>query len=87
MEPCPCASFETAGKMSNNYIQRAIYKKLDTIHSSEEWYKQGKEIKIILDALANEASEKDKIVMKNHFATSSMHYDFFWDIDYNINIR
>ncbi len=53
MEPCPCAFFEIAGKMSNNYIQRAIYKKLDTIHSSEGWYKQVKEIKIILDALAN----------------------------------
>ncbi len=50
---------------------------MDTIHSSEEWYKQVKEIKIILDALANEASEKDKIVMKNHFTTSSMHYEFF----------
>jgi hypothetical protein len=35
--------------------------------------KQVKEIKIILDALANEASEKDKIVMKNHFATSYIH--------------
>ena len=42
-------------------------------YSSEESYRQVEEIKIILDALANEASEKDKIVMKNHFATSCMH--------------
>ena len=60
IEPCPCASFETAGKMSNNHIQREIYKKWIQFCSSEEWYKQVKEIKIIiLDALANEASEKD----------------------------
>ena len=79
MEPCPCVSFETAGKMSNNHIQREIYKKWIQFCSSEEWYKQVKEIKIIiLDTLANKASKKDKIVMKNHFATSSMHYDFFW---------
>lgn len=64
MEPCPCASFETAGKMSNNHNQRVIYKKWIQFYSSEEWYKQVKEIKIILDALANEASEKDKIVMR-----------------------
>ena len=73
MEPCPCASFETAGKMSNNHNQRVIYKKWIQFYSSEEWYKQVKEIKIILDALANEASEKDKIVMKNHFANSCMY--------------
>ena len=73
MEPCPCASFETAGKMSNNHIQRAIYKKWIYSILLRNDIKQVKEIKIILNALANEASEKDKIVMKNHFATSSMH--------------
>lgn len=73
MEPCPCASFETAGKMSNNHIQRAIYKKWIYSILLRNDIKQVKEIKIILNALANEASEKDKIVMKNHFATSCMH--------------
>ena len=72
MEPCPCASFETAGKMSNNHIQRAIYKKWIYSILLRNDIKQVKEIKIILDALANEASEKDKIVIKNHFATSYM---------------
>ena len=73
MERCPCASFETAGKMSNNHIQRAIYKKWIYSILLRNDIKQVKEIKIILNALANEASEKDKIVMKNHFATSCMH--------------
>ena len=72
MEPCPCASFETAGKMSNNYIQRAIYKKWIYSILLRNDIKQVNEIKIILDALAKEASEKDKIVIKNHFATSYM---------------
>ena len=84
MAPCPWTYFEIAEKLSKHHIQRGIYKKWIQFYSSEESYRQVEEIKIILDALANEASEKDKIVMKNHFATSCRYECLFWDMAYNL---
>jgi thiaminase/transcriptional activator TenA len=60
MAPCPWTYFEITKKLSKNHIQREIYKKWIQFYSSEQSYKQVNEIKIMLDALAKEASEKDK---------------------------
>ena len=38
---------------------------------------------MMLDALAKEASKKDKIAMKNHFAIACKYECLFWDMAYN----
>ena len=83
MAPCPWTYFEIAEKLSKDHIQRGIYKKWIQFYSSEESYRQVKEIKMMLNSLAKKASEKDKIAMKNHFATACKYECLFWDMAYN----
>jgi thiaminase/transcriptional activator TenA len=87
MAPCPWTYFDIAKKLSKNYIQSEIYKKWIQFYSSEQSYKQVNEIKIMLDALAKEASEKDKMAMKNHFATACKYEYLFWDMAYNLGSK
>ena len=87
MAPCPWTYFEIAEKLSKNHIQSKIYKKWIQFYSSEESYRQVKEIKMMLDALAKEANKKDKMVMKNHFATACRHEYLFWDMAYNFGSK
>jgi thiaminase (transcriptional activator TenA) len=84
MAPCPWTYFEIAKKLSKNHIQTGIYKKWIQFYSSKESYQQVKEIKMMLDTLAKEASEKDKMLMKSHFATSCKYECLFWDMAYNL---
>jgi thiaminase len=60
MASCPSTYFEIAEKLSKKYLQRGIYKKWMQFYSSEESYKQVKQIKMILDAVDKEASEVRK---------------------------
>jgi thiaminase (transcriptional activator TenA) len=87
MAPCPWTYFEIAEKLSKKYIQRDIYKKWIQFYSSEVSHMQVNEIKMILDVLAKEASEKDKMVMKNHFATACKYEYLFWDMAYNLGSK
>jgi len=87
MAPCPWTYFEIAQKLSKDHIQRGIYKKWIQFYSSEESYRQVKEIKMVLDALGKEANEKDKKVMKNHFATACKYECLFWDMAYNFGSK
>jgi thiaminase/transcriptional activator TenA len=87
MAPCPWTYFEIAEKLSKGYIQRGIYKKWIQFYSSEESYKQVKEIKIMLDVLGKEANEKEKMAMKNHFATACKYECLFWDMAYNFRSK
>jgi thiaminase/transcriptional activator TenA len=84
MAPCPWTYFEIAEKLSKKHLQTGIYKKWIQFYSSEESYQQVKEIKMMLDTLAKEASEKDKMLMKSHFATSCKYECLFWDMAYNL---
>jgi thiaminase/transcriptional activator TenA len=83
MAPCPWTYFEIAEKLSKSYIQREIYKKWIQFYSSKQSYRQVKEIKMMLDALSKEASKKEKIAMKNSFATACKYECLFWDMAYN----
>jgi thiaminase/transcriptional activator TenA len=83
MAPCPWAYLEVAERLSKNYIQIGIYKKWIQFYSPEESSRQVKEIKMMFDTLAKEASEKDKMMMKNHFATACKYECLFWDMAYN----
>ena len=87
MALCPWTYFEIAKKLSKNHIQSEIYKKWIQFYSSEESHRQVKEIKMMLDALAREAREKDKIAMKNHFATACKYEYLFWDMAYNFGSK
>jgi thiaminase/transcriptional activator TenA len=87
MAPCPWTYFEIAEKLSKSYSQRGIYKKWVQFYSSEESYKQVKEIKIMLDVLGKEANEKEKMAMKNHFATACKYECLFWDMAYNLGTK
>jgi thiaminase len=64
MAPCPWAYLEVAERLSKNYIQIGIYKKWIQFYSPEESSRQVKEIKMMFDTLAKEASEKDKMMIK-----------------------
>jgi thiaminase/transcriptional activator TenA len=87
MAPCPWTYFEIAKKLSKSYSQRGIYKKWIQFYSSEESSRQVKEIKMMLDALGKEANEKDKMAMKNHFATACKYEYLFWDMAYNFGSK
>jgi|ERR687895_613809 thiaminase/transcriptional activator TenA len=87
MAPCPWTYFEIAKKLSKNLIHSEIYKKWIQFYSSEESYKQVKEIKIMLDVLGKEANEKEKMAMKNQFATACKYERLFWDMAYNFGSK
>jgi thiaminase/transcriptional activator TenA len=87
MAPCPWTYLEIAEKLSKSYIQREIYKKWIQFYSSEESYRQVKEIKMMLEVLSKEASKKEKIAMKNHFATACKYECLFWDMGYNFGSK
>jgi thiaminase (transcriptional activator TenA) len=87
MAPCPWTYFAIAEKLSKNHIQSKIYKKWIQFYSSEQSYRQVKEIKMMLDSLAKEANEKDKMVMKNRFATACRYEYLFWGMAYNLGSK
>jgi thiaminase (transcriptional activator TenA) len=87
MAPCPWTYFEIAEKLSKSYSQRGIYKKWVQFYSSKESSRQVKEIKMMLDALGKEANEKDKMAMKNYFATACKYECLFWDMVYNFGSK
>jgi thiaminase (transcriptional activator TenA) len=83
MAPCPCTYFEIAEKLSRHNIENDIYRKWVQLYSSRESYMQVEELKKILCALAKEASNKDKLLMKRYFATACNYELLFWDMAYN----
>ena len=65
MAPCLWMYFEVAERLSKNYIQTGIYKKWIQFFLLRNHIDK-LEIKMMFDTLAKEASEKDKMMMKNH---------------------
>jgi thiaminase/transcriptional activator TenA len=83
MAPCPWTYFEIAEKLSRYDIENDTYRRWVQFYSSSESYVQVKDLKNILCALAKEASNKDKLVMKRYFATACNYELLFWDMAYN----
>ena len=83
MAPCPWTYFEIAEKLSRYNIENDTYRKWVQFYSSSESFMQVEDLKKILCALAKEASNKDKLVMKKYFATACNYEFLFWDMDYN----
>ena len=83
MAPCPWTYFEIAEKLSRYNIENDTYRKWVQFYSSSESFMQVEDLKKILCALAKEASNKDKIVMKKYFATACNYELLFWDMAYN----
>lgn len=85
MAPCPWTYFEIAEKLSRYNIENDTYRKWVQFYSSSESFMQVEDLKKILCALAKEASNKDKIVMKKYFATACNYELLFWDITRQTN--
>jgi thiaminase/transcriptional activator TenA len=83
MAPCPWTYFEIAEKLSRYNIENDTYRKWVQFYSSSESFMQVEDLKKILCALAKEASNKDKLVMKKYFATACNYELLFWDMAYN----
>jgi thiaminase/transcriptional activator TenA len=83
MAPCPWKYLEIAEKLSRYDIENDTYRMWVQFYSSRESYIQVGDLKKILCALAKEASNKDKLVMKRYFATACNYELLFWDMAYN----
>jgi thiaminase/transcriptional activator TenA len=83
MAPCPWTYLEIAEKLSRYDIENDTYRMWVQFYSSRESYIQVEDLKKILCALAKEASNKDKLVMKRYFATACNYELLFWDMAYN----
>jgi len=83
MAPCPWTYFEIAEKLSRCDIENDTYRMWVQFYSSRESYMQVEDLKNILCALAKEASNKDKLLMKRYFATACNYELLFWDMAYN----
>src|SRR6266487_2750639 len=80
MAPCPWTYFEIAEKLSRCDIENDTYRMWVQFYSSRESYMQVEDLKNILCALAKEASNKDKLLMKRYFATACNYELLFWDM-------
>ena len=65
MAPCPWTYLEIAEKLSRYNIENDTYRKWVQFYSSSDSFMQVKDLKNILCALAKEASNKDKLLMKD----------------------
>ena len=83
MAPCPWTYLEIAEKLSRYNIENHTYRKWVQFYSSSDSFMQVQDLKNILCALAKEASNKDKLVMKRYFATACNYELLFWDMAYN----
>jgi thiaminase/transcriptional activator TenA len=83
MAPCPWTYFEIAEKLSRYNIENCIFRKWLQFYSSSDSRIQVEDLKNILCALAEETSNKDKLVMKRYFATACNYELLFWDMAYN----
>jgi thiaminase len=72
--------------LSRYNIENCIFREWLQFYSSSESCIQVKDLKNILCALAKEASNKDKLVMKRYFATACNYELLFWDMAYNSTI-
>jgi thiaminase/transcriptional activator TenA len=83
MTPCPWTYFEIAEKLSRYDIENDTYRKWVQFYSSSDSLMQVEDLKNILCALAKEASNKNKLLMKRYFATACNYELLFWDMAYN----
>ena len=86
MAPCPWTYLEIAEKLSRYNIENCIFRKWLQFYSSSDSFMQVEDLKNIPCALAKEASNKDKLVMKRYFATACNYELLFWDMAYNSTI-
>jgi thiaminase/transcriptional activator TenA len=83
MAPCPWTYLEIAEKLSRYNIENDTYRKWVQFYSSSDSFMQVEDLKNILCALAKEASNKNKLLMKRYFATACNYELLFWDMAYN----
>jgi thiaminase (transcriptional activator TenA) len=83
MAPCPWIYLEIAEKLSRYNIENDTYRKWVQFYSSSDSFMQVEDLKNILCALAKEASNKNKLLMKRYFATACNYELLFWDMAYN----
>jgi thiaminase/transcriptional activator TenA len=83
MAPCPWTYLEIAEKLSRYNIENHTYRKWVQFYSSSDSFMQVEDLKNILCALAKEASNKNKLLMKRYFATACNYELLFWDMAYN----
>jgi thiaminase (transcriptional activator TenA) len=83
MAPCPWTYLEIAEKLSRHNIENDTYRKWVQFYSSSDSFMQVEDLKNILCALAKEASNKNKLLMKRYFATACNYELLFWDMAYN----
>jgi thiaminase (transcriptional activator TenA) len=84
MAPCPWTYLEIAQKLSKIPIRNEAYRKWVRFYSSTESYRQVAEIKEILNGLGDNADEKSKSKMKNHFANACKYEYLFWEMAHNL---
>jgi thiaminase/transcriptional activator TenA len=83
MAPCPWTYYEISQASIREDIKSEVFKKWLGFYSSVESLKQVNQIKEQLDKLGNNADEKKRIEMKNHFSISCNYELKFWDMAYS----
>jgi thiaminase/transcriptional activator TenA len=83
MAPCPWSYLEIAQKLSKSDIKTDVYCKWVRFYSSKESQQQIEELKNILGRLYDQADERTKRLMKQHFGVACKHEYDFWEMAYN----
>ena len=84
MAPCPWSYLEIAQKLSKSHIKKDVYSKWVQFYSSNESQQQIKELKNILSNLYDQADERTKIIMKQHFGAACEYEYNFWEAAYKM---
>lgn len=87
MAPCPWTYYEISKALNKNDINNGAFKLWIRFYSSKESREQVNQIKELLNKLAQNADEKKKIEMKNHFSISCNYEIEFWDMAYSYGIQ
>ena len=81
--PCPWTYYEISNALIKKNVKSKAFKKWLQFYSSNESGKQVKELKLVLNKLARNASEKKKIEMNSRFSISCNYELKFWDMAYS----
>ena len=86
MSPCPCSYLELAEKLLSRegLEKQPAFKEWRNFYASEESRKIVKHLINLLDSVAEEASAKEKELMREHFLIASRYEYLFWDMAYKM---
>lgn len=86
MAPCPCSYLELAEKLlsSEGLEKQPAFKEWRNFYASEESRKIVKQLVDLLDSVAEEASAKEKELMREHFLVTSRYEYLFWEMAYKM---